>query len=659
MLNKLSLKLTVVLILSLSIMSLLYYMGRDAIKSIQMQQTKSELQQLVKLSTSLSKLIHETQKERGMSAGYIGSNGRKFKDMLPNQRMLTNKRLQEYKQALSKVKLNQFPPTFRHLIDELNREFTYLDTTRSKVTNLQISLKDELKYYTHINALILKVIAFSAKLAPDKAIAMDLVSYVTFLKAKERAGIERAVISATFGANKFKVGVFEKFITLISAQKSFLDDFNDFAPDNIKAIYQKAVQDPVFSEVERLRSIALKKAHVGNFGIDPTYAFKVYTKKINILKKIDDEIAEFIEKDLLSETKNYYILQLIVGVVVGILMIWIGLKSVSKVELQVHSLKSLITMISEDKNLAIDVRIYEDDEFGTIRKALREFLASLHEVIKDAYKNSQTNQEVVARLKEAFAQITNNIQKEAEIVSEATKESENIKNALEDEVNFSLQVKETILKANENLRESVRLISQNVDNIENNANHELDMANKLQQLASDANQIKDVLTVIGEIADQTNLLALNAAIEAARAGEHGRGFAVVADEVRQLAEKTQKSLNEIDSTINVIVQAISDANAQMSENVKSVNDITSQTQEVQSSIETVANEMDSVVGDVQENAQSIQQLTEMMQDFIKQMQTIHNISTENKENIMQNTQHVEEIATLANKLLQEIQQFKI
>lgn len=228
-----------------------------------------------------------------------------------------------------------------------------------------------------------------------------------------------------------------------------------------------------------------------------------------------------------------------------------------------------------------------DPTMATLAAAVNRMLDNLEAHIKEtidtltAYKNNdfkaRTNTEDVMGDIQEMLESVNDLGSALEEFEE-----KNVRSAREIEQNAKdLSGAISTLKE-ETFKETDRIVEEVSGRIVQAMHKENDLAEQLSQLSHDAEQAKEVLTVIGDIAEQTNLLALNAAIEAARAGEHGRGFAVVADEVRKLAERTQKSLTESNATISVVVQGIGDSSETMNMNAREMEQLVEEVQNVQS-----------------------------------------------------------------------------
>ncbi len=346
-----------------------------------------------------------------------------------------------------------------------------------------------------------------------------------------------------------------------------------------------------------------------------------------------------------SAAKQTAYLQVAIMAVIGIVMVGVIAFVISMaVKTPITKLEKVAEdLASGEGDLTKSLNLNSNDEIGLTAKAINKFIEKVRYIVADAKKSATENAAVSSELSSTAINIGKRAEEEMRIVASTCQEGEEMKSMLSFSIQEATQTKEEITRAKQNLEHAKGSIVLLVDKVAHSAQAESELAERLNHLSQEAEQVKTILTVIADIADQTNLLALNAAIEAARAGEHGRGFAVVADEVRKLAERTQKSLTEINATINTIVQSIVEATEQMNKNSEEIGELSRVSSEVGENINTTVLIMASATGCVEKMAEDTIKIAKDTEEMVRKVDDINEISSSN-------TRSVEEIASAAEHL---------
>ena len=354
-----------------------------------------------------------------------------------------------------------------------------------------------------------------------------------------------------------------------------------------------------------------------------------------------DELGKNMEEAANDSTKTFIMMALGIVVAVLILTMLYSRASITK------PLNTLIdrarNLSSGDGDLTRKLEINGKDEIAQASEAINNFIEKVRILISDAKHLSSENSSIANELSSASLQTGKRVEDSTLIVNNTTQKGEEIQSFMKNSVSFAEESKTELQNASIHIKSANKAIKELADQIINSAQVESEMAVKIEQLSRDAEQVKSVLDVINDIADQTNLLALNAAIEAARAGEHGRGFAVVADEVRKLAERTQSSLVEINATISVIVQAIGDSSERMSANSKTIQELTNVANRVENTINVMSEAMNKAIGMSDKTTEDFINTGKGVNLMMEGISNINHISTEN-------ARSVEEIAAAAEHL---------
>ncbi len=449
--------------------------------------------------------------------------------------------------------------------------------------------------------------------------------------------------------------------------KANLQELNDAVPPSGLSLLSTLDKDlTTWNEHNLVRMVLSEKKDMMDF--DEWYDSKerdqmsvvlTQTRKLNsAIDKNIDTLEQLITQKSEAEISALNSAKWIFIAVLTIVIILLTQLIALSIGRSAESMRRQISMMSSEHDISTALEIKGKDELHEIATYLNKLFESISRTFNSAKSTVEKSTSLVTKLTQSMQHIDEKSLQSASYTQSTKEKNDLILGLVNATKQASESTSEQITQVSHSLNEARTMLSDMNSLVENSLQAQESLTQRLSSLSQDAEQTKEILQVINDIADQTNLLALNAAIEAARAGEHGRGFAVVADEVRQLAEKTQKSLIEIQSSINIITQSVMDVAGEIEHNSQTIKSLSQASKEVDARMRQSVDTMGTSTEVSQDQVVKMNQVTQNIHELANSVEELDNIAKQNSHEVKEVTASSEEIQRAMRDLEEQINHYR-